>query len=136
MGRTLAGIVVVLALTLAVSSAAQSGVAALILTTKPSPLGLGQNVFEVSVKDAKGQPVTNATVALLLVMPADPKTKHPEMRTEGMLNAVGGGTYSGIAIVTMAGEWDVTVTARRDGKVIGEKKARLTAYATAPTKKK
>ena len=136
MGRTAAGIVVGLALAFAVSAAAQSRVATLTLTTKPSPLGLGQNLFEVSVKDAKGQPVPKATVALLLLMPADPKTKHPEMRTEGALNAVGGGTYSGIAIVTMAGEWDVTVTARRDGKVIGEKKARLTAYATAPTPKK
>ena len=49
-------------------------------------------------------------------MPADPKTKHPEMRTEGKLNNVGGGRYNGIAIVTMAGDWDVTVTARRNGK--------------------
>jgi nitrogen fixation protein FixH len=136
MGRTAAAVVIVLALAFALSAAAQSRVATLTLTTKPSPLGLGQNLFEVSVKDAKGQPVPNAAVALLLVMPADPKTKHPEMRTEGALNAVGGGTYSGIAIVTMAGEWDVTVTARRNGRVIGEKKARLTAYATAPTKQK
>jgi len=129
-------IVVVLAFAFAVSAAAQSSGPTLALTTKPSPLGLGQNLFEVSVKDAKGQPVTNVTVALLMVMPADPKTKHPEMRTEGSLNNVGGGKYSGIAIVTMAGDWDVTVTARRDGKVIGEKKARVTAYAKAPAPKK
>ena len=80
--------------------------------------------------------MTNAAVALLLVMPADPKTKHPEMRTEGTLNSVGGGKYNGIAIVTMAGDWDVTVTAQRKGKVLGEKKERLTAYAKAPAPKK
>jgi|SRR5687768_7971168 nitrogen fixation protein FixH len=131
MGR----IVAVAFLALAVSAAAQSSIATLTLTTKPSPLGLGQNLFEVAVKDAKGRPVTNAEVALLMVMPADPKTKHPEMRTEGTLNNVGGGKYNGIAIVTMAGEWDVTVTARRDGKVLGEKKARLTAYAKTPAPK-
>ena len=128
--------VVVVLLSLAVVAAAQSGVALLTLTTRPSPLGLGQNLFEVSVKDAKGQAITNATVALQLVMPADPKTKHPEMRTEGTLNHVGAGKYNGITIVTMAGDWDVTVTARRDGKVLGEKKARLTAYAKAPSPKK
>jgi hypothetical protein len=69
-------------------------------------------------------------------MPADPKTKHPEMRTEGELNNAGRGRYTGIAIVTMAGEWDVTVTATRNGKVLGRKTERLTAYATAPPRKK
>jgi hypothetical protein len=75
----------------AVSAAGQTGAVSLTLTTKPSPLGLGQNLFDVSVKDAKGQPVANADVSLLLVMPADPKTKHPEMRTEGELNNAGRG---------------------------------------------
>jgi nitrogen fixation protein FixH len=126
--------VFLLAFVLSVSASAQTGVATLTLTTKPSPLGLGQNLFEVSVKDARGQGVTDATVTLVMVMPADPNTKHPEMRTEGTLNNVGRGTYNGVAIVTMAGDWDVTVTARRGGKSIGEKKARLTAYAKAPSK--
>ena len=118
------------------SAAAQSSVATLTLTTKPSPLGLGQNLFEVAVKDAKGQPVTNAEVALLMVMPADPKTKHPEMRTEGTLNNVGGGKYNGIAIVTMAGDWDVTVTARHNGKELGRKTQKLTAHMKTPPPKK
>ena len=121
---------------LAVAAAAQSGVATLTLTTKPSPLGLGQNLFEATVKDTKGQPVSDADVTIVLLMPADPKTKHPEMRTEGKLNNVGAGRYNAIAIVSMAGEWDVTVTARRGGKLIGEKTARLTAYAKAPARKK
>jgi hypothetical protein len=121
-------------LALSVSAAAQTSVATLTLTTRPSPLGLGQNLFEVTVKRAKGQPVTNADVSLLLLMPADPKTKHPEMRVEGTLHNAGGGKYSGIAIVTMAGDWDVTVRAHEKGKVIGEKKARVTAYATRPKK--
>jgi nitrogen fixation protein FixH len=123
-------VVGILALTML--AAAQSNIATLTLTTKPSPLGLGQNLFEVTVTDAKGRAVTDAAVTLLLLMPADPKTKHPEMRTEGTLNNVGGGKYNGIAIVSMAGDWDVTVTARRSGKVLGEKKARLTAYASQP----
>ena len=119
-------------LALTVLAAAQSNVATLTLTTKPSPLGLGQNLFEATVTDAKGHPLTDVTVALLLLMPADPRTKHPGMRTEGTLSNVGRGKYNGIAIVSMAGEWDVTVTARRNGKVLGETKARLTAYASRP----
>ena len=119
-------------LALTAVAAAQSNVATLTLTTKPSPLGLGQNRFEVTVTDAKRRPLTDATVGLLLMMPADPKTKHPEMRTEGTLNNVGGGKYNGIAVVSMAGEWHLTVTARRNGVVLGETKARLTAYASRP----
>lgn len=132
MGRI---VVVAATLAFAVSVAAQSSVATLTLTTRPSPLGLGQNLFEVIVKDARGRPVSDADVALLLLMPADPKTKHPEMRTEGMLNSVGGGKYSAIAIVTMAGEWDVTVAATQKGKELGRTKQRLTAYLKAPSRK-
>jgi hypothetical protein len=133
MGRIVA---VAVMLAFVISPAAQSSVGTLTLTTKPSPLGLGQNLFEVIVKDAKGRPVTDAEVSLLLLMPADAKTKHPEMRTEGKLNSAGGGTYSGIAIVTMAGDWDVTVTAMQKGKEFARKKLRLTAYLTRPAPKK
>src|SRR5918998_6287396 len=96
--------------------AAQTGVATVTLSTTPNPLGLGQNRFDVTVTDAKGQPVTNAEVALSLVMPADPKTKHPEMRTEGKLNNFGGGKYNGVTMVTMAGTGNMTVTAALEGK--------------------
>ena len=133
MGRIAA---IALLVAFASSVAAQTGVASLTLTTRPSPLGLGQNLFEATVKDARGQQVANAEVSIVLLMPADPKTKHPEMRTEGKLNNVGGGKYSGIAMVTMAGEWHVTVAATRNGKEIARKMERLTAYSKTPSKKK
>jgi nitrogen fixation protein FixH len=124
-------ILAAVALSVAVSAAAQTG-ATVTLTTKPSPLGLGQNLFEVALNDASGQPIANADVTLVLVMPADPKTKHPAMKTEGKLNSVGKGKYNGLAMVTMAGNWDVTVTASRNGKEIAQKKERLTAHLTRP----
>ena len=133
MGRIVA---VAAILAVASSAAAQSSVATLTLATKPSPLGLGQNLFEVVVKDAAGRPVTDAEVALLLLMPADPKTRHPEMRTEGKLNHVGGGKYNGIAIVTMAGDWDVTITATHKSKELGRTKQKLTAHLKTPAPKK
>jgi mono/diheme cytochrome c family protein len=115
-----------------VSVLAQAGGATVVLTSTSNPLGLGQNRFDVTVHDANGQPVPNADVTLLLVMPADPKTKHPEMRIEGRLNNVGGGKYNGIAMVTMAGAWNVTATATQNGKRIGQAKATLTARAIQP----
>ena len=136
MGRIVAVAFIVFTVAIASSVAAQTTAASLTLTTRPSPLGLGQNLFEVIVKDAKGQPVTNADVSLVLLMPADPKTKHPEMRTEGKLNNVGAGKYNGIAIVTMAGDWDVTVAASRNGKELARKTQRLTAYLKTPSKAK
>ena len=136
MGRIVAVAVIVLSVAITSSVAAQTRAASLTLTTRPSPLGLGQNLFEVLVKDAKGQPVTNADVSLVLLMPADPKTKHPEMRTEGKLNNVGAGKYNGIAIVSMAGDWDVTVAANRNGKELARKTQRLTAYLKTPSKAK
>jgi hypothetical protein len=114
------------------ASLAQTGPATLTLSTSPTPLGVGQNRFDVVVTDARRQPVADAEVTLLLVMPADPKTKHPEMRSEGKLNNVGKGRYNGVAIVSMAGEWHVTVTATRKGKQIGRKSERLTAHLTRP----
>jgi mono/diheme cytochrome c family protein len=114
------------------SAAAQTGGASVTMATTPNPLALGQNRFDVSVKDAKGQPIADAQVVLSLVMPADPKTKHPEMRTEGTLSHVGGGKYNGVAMVTMAGAWTATATASRNGKPIGQAKATMTALATKP----
>ncbi len=122
-------IVLLMVVATVAAGAAQTG-ASVTLTTTPNPLGLGQNRFDVSVKDAKGQPIANAEVALSLVMSSDPKTKHPEMRTEGTLNNVGGGRYSGVAMVTMAGAWTVTATATRNGQPLGHAKATLTAHAT------
>ena len=119
-------------LTLVAAIWAQTSGATITLTTKPSPLGLGQNLFDVSLKTPKGQPIADADVGIVLLMPADPKTRHPEMKSEGKLNNVGKGRYNGIAMVTMAGDWDVTITASRNGKQIARKKEKLTAYLTTP----
>jgi mono/diheme cytochrome c family protein len=110
---------------------AQTG-ATVTLIANPSPLGLGQNTFEAVVKDSKGSPVADAEVALLLLMPADPQTKHPEMRVEGKLNNAGAGKYKGVAMVTMAGNWEVTAVARQHGKQIARRTERMAAVVNRP----
>jgi nitrogen fixation protein FixH len=97
-------------------------------TTQPTPAkGGADNLVEVSVKDAKGQPVSDADVSVTLVMPAMPAMNMAEMRNAVTLKSAGAGKYSGKGQVMMAGTWNVTVTVKKAGKPIGEKKTTLIA---------
>ena len=93
----------------------------------PKPAKTGENTFEVTATDATRKPVTDADVSVLLVMPAMPAMKMPEMRNEVKLKPTGAGKYSGTGQVMMAGTWNVTVSVKEDGKEIGQKKLTLTA---------
>jgi hypothetical protein len=96
--------------------------------TQPAPAkGGADNLFEVSVKNAKGQPVSDADVSVTLVMPAMPAMKMAEMRNAVTLKSAGAGKYSGKGQVMMAGTWNVTVAVKKAGKPIAEKKATLVA---------
>jgi len=96
--------------------------------TAPSPAKAGaDNQFDVTVKDAKGQPIADAEVSVILVMPAMPAMKMAEMRNEVKLKPAGGGTYSGTGQVMMSGKWNITVSVKQAGKEIGSKKLTLTA---------
>jgi Cu(I)/Ag(I) efflux system membrane fusion protein/cobalt-zinc-cadmium efflux system membrane fusion protein len=95
--------------------------------TTSDPPKTGENVFEVTVKDPMGQPVTDADVSVQLFMPAMPTMNMPAMRNETKLAHVGGGLYRGPGQVMMAGRWDVTVTVAKDGKPLGRKQLALAA---------
>jgi nitrogen fixation protein FixH len=88
------------------------------LKTLPSPAG--QDKFEVTLKDASGKPVTDVDVSLQLTMAAMPTMKSDvKMKLEE-------GKYTGTGQMSMAGAWNVTVTVKKDGKQIAEKKSTLT----------
>ena len=87
----------------------------------------GENVFEVSVKDDKGQPIADADVAVVLFMPAMPTMNMPAMRNETKLASAGNGQYRGPGQVMMGGRWDVTVTVTRNGQRVGSKQFALVA---------
>jgi hypothetical protein len=116
---------IAIACVLAAAAAANQSALSISLTTKPSPVLLGQNRFEVTVKTSAGRPVSGADVSVLMVMPAMPEIKHPEMKSDFSLKSAGGGKYTGIGMVTMAGKWNVIITVRRAGKEIGRKKLTL-----------
>lgn len=96
------------------------------LKTDPDPVVMGENTLEATVLQ-NGKPVTDATVSTEFFMAAMPSMGMPEMRTKTDLTHQGNGIYRGKGQVTMAGDWDVTVTVMRDGEEIGRSKTTLTA---------
>jgi nitrogen fixation protein FixH len=97
------------------------------LKTVPTPPRSGDNAFEVTVKEAAGKPVTDAEVTVALYMAAMPAMSMPEMRNSVALKHQADGLYRGTGQVPMAGQWEVTVSAKRSGKELGSRKVKLTA---------
>jgi len=91
----------------------------IVFQPSPDPPAAGDNVLDVRVHDADGQPVTDADVSVTFFMAAMPSMNMPAMRTTAILPAVGGGIYRGTGEVIMAGRWNVTVTVTRDGQPLG-----------------
>ena len=98
-------------------------VAAVVFTvrTDPAPPRSGKNDFEVTLKDAEGKPIADAAVSLAFYMPAMPSMK----ADAAQLTSAGNGVYKGSGTIGMAGDWDVTVTASRNGQQLDVKKMRL-----------
>jgi Cu(I)/Ag(I) efflux system membrane fusion protein/cobalt-zinc-cadmium efflux system membrane fusion protein len=87
--------------------------------TQPDPPRTGDNILEVSVTDASGQPISDADVSVTFFMAAMPTMNMPAMRNEAQLPSVGGGVYRGPGQVMMGGRWDVTVNVSKDGQRLG-----------------
>ena len=83
--------------------------------TEPDPPKVGETTVVVTVS-RDGVPVTDVDVAVVFMMPPMPSMNMPALRTDARLVAAGGGTYRGTAAVIAGGEWDVTVTVRRNGQ--------------------
>ena len=104
------------------SKAGQAPTVLFALRTQPVPPRSGKNDFEVTLKDADGKPISDAQVSLEVSMPAMPSMKASEVK----LASTGNGSYKGSATLGMAGDWDVTVKASRNGQQLDVKKMRLT----------
>ena len=96
------------------------------LRTTPDPVRMGDNTLEVTVRE-DGQPVTDASVSAEFYMAAMPSMNMPEMRSKADLSHAGNGMYRGQGQVSMAGNWDVTITVMRGGQQIGSRKIAVTA---------
>jgi len=90
--------------------------------------GAEENGFEATLSDAGGKPISDAQVTVTLVMPAMPSMGMPEMRNGFALAwDAGRQVYAGKGNVPMAGTWNVTVEARKNGAVIASARTRLSA---------
>ena len=96
------------------------------LTTQPDPPRMGETTFDAMVMQG-GQPVTDADVSVELFMAAMPSMNMAEMKNSVPLKHEGNGRYSGAGNVMMAGSWDATVSVKRGGQEIGNRKVAIVA---------
>jgi RND family efflux transporter MFP subunit len=95
--------------------------ASLDLWTDPDPPHVGQNDVRVRLLDAHQAPLTDASIAVRFYMAAMPSMNMPAMHAEASLEHTGKGMYHGGSTLPMAGPWEVTVVASRNGRRIAEK---------------
>ncbi|HEX3376024.1 MAG TPA: FixH family protein [Candidatus Acidoferrales bacterium] len=97
------------------------------LRTDPSPAkGSAQNTFHVSVVDAAGKSISDATVKIALVMPAMPEMGMAEMKVAPTV-AWNGSDYSGKANIPSAGPWNVTIQVLKQDRVVATENTKLMA---------
>jgi Cu(I)/Ag(I) efflux system membrane fusion protein len=111
------------------SGAADAGAVKLDFRADNTPLKAGEdNAFHVTLTGADGKPIADAQVKVTLTMPAMPSMGMPEMKSSFDLPwAAAAHAYVGKGQPGMAGSWNVTVEARRNGGVIATLHTHLSA---------
>jgi hypothetical protein len=95
--------------------------------TSPSPPQKGQNAVIVRLTGADGKPVSGAQITVTFFMPAMPAMGMAAMHTTAMLVDRDNGTYEAPLKLDSGGTWQVTITARHDGKVLATKQMSVSA---------
>lgn len=110
----------------AATNAAQAQ-ASIDYSSTPATPKPGTNTLRVKLAGPDGKPVTGAQVSVTFFMPAMPAMGMAAMRSVATLNDKGGGVYEGPGEVQMAGSWQVTVLATKNGQTIAQKQLSVTA---------
>jgi len=92
---------------------------------EPKTAKVGRNTIRLALNDASGRPIEDAQVEVSLFMPR--MGTMPPMTSKAELKHEGGGVYFGTIEALMAWTWETTVTARRNGQVVGTAKTSITA---------
>jgi Cu(I)/Ag(I) efflux system membrane fusion protein/cobalt-zinc-cadmium efflux system membrane fusion protein len=90
-------------------------------STQPDPPRKGSNIFRVKLTDDAGAPVSGAQVNVIFFMPAMPAMGMAAVKTSVELSDKGGGLYQGPGELSSGGTWQVTLTAQKNGRVLGTK---------------
>jgi Cu(I)/Ag(I) efflux system membrane fusion protein len=93
----------------------------------PDPPRVGENQFEVSVKDAAGKPIEEADVNVQFFMAAMPTMNMPAMRNDVKLAPEGGGLYRGRGQMMTTGRWDTSITVTKGGQRLGSRQITVIA---------
>jgi membrane fusion protein, copper/silver efflux system len=92
---------------------------------EPKAAKVGQNTVHLMVKDAQGNPVTDAEVEVTLFMPQ--MGSMAPMTSKATLKPSGAGEYAGTIDIPMAWSWQTTVTVKKEGKSLGSMQTTVTA---------
>ena len=92
---------------------------------EPKVAKVGQNSIRVMVRDAAGNPVTDAEVDVTLYMPQ--MGSMAPMTSRASLKPMKPGEYQGQVDVPMAWTWQTTVSVKKGGKPVGSAQTTLTA---------
>lgn len=95
--------------------------------TEPSTPQKGANSVRVKLTGSDGKPVSGAQVTATFFIAAMPAMGMAAMRSVATLTEKSGGVYEGPVQLQIAGTWQVTVVAQRDGKAIASKQLSVTA---------
>jgi Cu(I)/Ag(I) efflux system membrane fusion protein/cobalt-zinc-cadmium efflux system membrane fusion protein len=96
-------------------------------STHPNPPSKGSNQITVIVTESNGAVSTGADVSVAFFMPAMPAMGMPAMHASARLSEVRAGSYSGPVDLGSGGTWQMTITVRRNGQVVGVKSASVDA---------
>jgi YtkA-like len=111
------------------SGAPDAGAVKLDFHADNTPLKAGEdNIFHVTLTGADGKPIADAQVKVTLTMPAMPSMGMPEMKSSFDLPwTAAAHAYTGKGQPGMAGSYNVTAEARRNGALIATFHTHLSA---------
>lgn len=95
------------------------------VTTNPSPARIGKNQVRVSLADAGGRPIDDAEVEIHLFMPQ--MIGMAQVDVKARLQPAAHGMYTGEIEIPIAWTFSTTITARKEGQVIGTAETSITA---------
>jgi RND family efflux transporter MFP subunit len=96
-------------------------------TTEPSPAHKGANLYRVRLRASDGAPLTGAQVNVRSYMAAMPDMGMPAMNVVTQLSEKGNGVYEAQVSLGSAGNWQITVTAMKNGAALATKQLSVIA---------
>jgi Cu(I)/Ag(I) efflux system membrane fusion protein/cobalt-zinc-cadmium efflux system membrane fusion protein len=88
------------------------------ISTEPSPLARGKNKLRLTLKDAAGQPVSGAQLAVTFYLAAMPAMGMAALRAQASATDQGNGIYLGNIDLQSGGTWQMTIVATKGGQTI------------------